>query len=323
MLTTNQLIKYLRDHHNINVKKGQAQDLRNIGYYHGYKGYRFIRVPSNKINFTSLNEVIALNKFDMELKALFYPKIMFIENALKSYVIEAVLEDSKSEDLDLIFNKSVTGYRVYEPGSFQYKKQYSKRIMLIGKINNTLLRDYQNGKPTVNHFFDMDRKIPIWAVFESLTLGEFGTFFHCLNLDVKKKVSQIMKWTRSFDQNGKTAEYVIYTIKDLRNAVAHNNAIFDCRFKNYDISKRLISLLEREAQIEGIDFKYIDSYIILVTFVLRKMGESAASCRKFANSFFHLVDKLKESIKPDVCNRILGNRLKTHHTQLTSFISKY
>lgn len=323
MLTTNQLIRYLRNHHNIIVKKGQAQDLRNIGYYHGYKGYRFIRIPSNKINFTSLDEVIALNKFDMELKALFYPKIMFIENALKSYVIEAVLEDSKSEDLDLIFNKSVTGYRMYGTGTSQYKKQYSKRMMLRGKINSALLRDYQNGKPTVNHFFDADRQIPIWAIFESLTLGEFGTFFHCLNLNVKKNVSQVMKWTKSLDSDGKITEYVIYAIKDLRNAVAHNNVIFDCRFRTGNICKRLISLLEREAEIEGIDFKYIDSYIILVTFVLRKMGENIVSCNNFVNSFFCSVSKLKESITPNVCNQILGNRLKMHHRQLTFFISKY
>lgn len=65
MLTIYQLMKYLRNHHSIKVKVNQAQALRNIGYYHGFKGYRFIR-------------------FDMQLKTLFYPKVMFIENALIS-----------------------------------------------------------------------------------------------------------------------------------------------------------------------------------------------------------------------------------------------
>lgn len=53
MLTINQLMKYLRSKHNIAVKSNQAQDLRNMGYYHGFKGYRFIRVPSQRISFTS------------------------------------------------------------------------------------------------------------------------------------------------------------------------------------------------------------------------------------------------------------------------------
>ena len=127
-------MKYLRSHHNITVTSNQTQALRNIGYYHGFKGYRFIRTPNQRITFSSLNEIIALNKFDLQLKTIFYPKVMFIENALKSYVIESVLSDSKSENLDTIFNKSITNYRLYAPGSDQYHKQYTKRMTLKGKI---------------------------------------------------------------------------------------------------------------------------------------------------------------------------------------------
>ncbi|GJM70295.1 hypothetical protein HMSSN036_25110 [Paenibacillus macerans] len=43
------LMKYLRDRHNIAISGGhQKRRLRNIGYYHGYKGYRFINTPSMK-----------------------------------------------------------------------------------------------------------------------------------------------------------------------------------------------------------------------------------------------------------------------------------
>jgi hypothetical protein len=62
MLSVNQLMKYLRNTHHITVKSSQKQALRNIGYYHGFKGYRFIRVDTNKVKFTSLDEIIALNK---------------------------------------------------------------------------------------------------------------------------------------------------------------------------------------------------------------------------------------------------------------------
>lgn len=91
MLSIHQLMKYLRKKHNINIKSSQTQALRNIGYYHGFKGYRFIREDTVRINYNSFDEVIALNKYDMQLKTILYPKVMFIENALKSYVIEALL----------------------------------------------------------------------------------------------------------------------------------------------------------------------------------------------------------------------------------------
>ncbi len=220
----------------------------------------------------------------MQLKATIYPKVMFIENALKSYVVEAVLQDSRSEVLDTVFNKSITDYRAYTPGSSQYQKQYAKRITLKGKINNALLRDYSNKKQTVNHFFDADQPIPIWAVFESLTLGEFGTFFACSNSNVKLKTSSILHLPSKLDTDGKITEYIIYTIKDLRNAVAHNNTIFDTRFQTSAINNRLVSLLETEVGITGLDFKYIDSYIVLITYVLRKMGETKTACKQFVTN---------------------------------------
>lgn len=113
----------------------------------------------------------------------------------------------------MIFNRSITNYRLYPRGSDTYHKQYEKRMNLKGKINNALLRDYSNKKQTVNHFFDSDRSIPIWA-------------------------------------------------------------IFDTRFQTSRINQRLISLLEVETGISNLDFKYIDAYVVLITYTLRKMGET-------------------------------------------------
>ena len=322
MLSINLLMKYLRDHHHITVKGKQAQLLRNIGYYHGYKGYRFIRTPNQRISFSSLDEVIALNKFDMQLKAIIYPKVMFIENALKSYVIEAVLQDSNSENLDIIFNKSITDYKSLTSGSPQYHKEYTKRMTLKGKINNALLRDYSNKKQTVNHFFDADKQIPIWAIFESLTLGEFGTFFDCSNSNVKLKTSSILHLPSNLDADGKITKYIIYAIKDLRNAIAHNNTIFDTRFQTSTINKRLISLLKSEVGTNNIDFKYIDAYIILITYVLRKMGETRTTCKQFVKSFSDCTDLIRTQINANICNKILGTQQRKNLQQLKIFISR-
>ena len=130
MLSFSGLVNYLKNTHSIKISKAQERDLRNIGYYHGFKGYRFIRNSANKIAFTDLKEITTLNKFDssrsghiprrlrrnkgvcvvcescertiprtlasrfvhLDLKSIIYPKIMFIETALKSYFIESVLD---------------------------------------------------------------------------------------------------------------------------------------------------------------------------------------------------------------------------------------
>lgn len=48
----NSLMAYLRDKHGIRIGGSiQKRKLRNIGYYHGYKGYRYIARPHNRIMF--------------------------------------------------------------------------------------------------------------------------------------------------------------------------------------------------------------------------------------------------------------------------------
>lgn len=313
-------MKYLRNTHHISVKSTQAQALRNIGYYHGFKGYRFIRVDTDKIQFTSLDEVIALNKFDMQLKSALYPKVMFLENALKSYVIEALLADSKSENFDVIFNKSLVSYRDHAPGSNAYRTEYTKRMNLKGKINSVLVRDYKK-RSVVSHFFNTDKAIPVWAIFETLSLGEFGTLFDCSNSDVKMYVSKIMKLPTNLDADGLITKFFIFTLKDLRNAIAHNNVIFDTRFSTGKIDLRLKSLLETETQISNINFDYIDAYVIMITYFLRKMGETKTACKQFVSLYNQQTEYLRSELPANICNKILGTQHRSNMVKLQKFIS--
>ena len=114
---------------------------------------------------------------------------------------------------------------------------------------------------------------------------------------------------------------MIYAIKDLRNAVAHNNTIFDTRFQTSTINGRLISLLEIEIGITNLDFKYIDAYITLITYILRKMGETKTACKQFVTDFVACTDLLRMQISPNICNQILGTQQRTHLNQLQKFIS--
>ena len=194
-------------------------------------------------------------------------------------------------------------------------------MALKSKINNALIRDYSNHKQTVNHFFDNDQTIPIWAIFESLTLGEFGTFFSCSNLSVKLYTSSVLHLPSNLDADGKLTEFIIYAVKDLRNAIAHNNTVFDTRFQTSAISKRLVSLLETETGITNLDFKYINAYVILITYVLRKMGETKTSCKQFIVSFISCTDNLRTQLPNNVCNQILGTQQRAQLLQLQNFIS--
>lgn len=81
--TLNSLMKHLRANGVDISGSAQKRKLKNLGYYHGYKGYRFADTAGNRLDITSFNDVVLLNEFDMQLKTLFYPKLLFIETALK------------------------------------------------------------------------------------------------------------------------------------------------------------------------------------------------------------------------------------------------
>ena len=67
--------------------------------------------------------------------------------------------------------------------------------------------------------------------FEILMLGDFGFFISCLDFNTRKKLSTKLKYDVSGDTNREVIYKFIYILKDLRNAVAHNDVIHDTRFK--------------------------------------------------------------------------------------------
>lgn len=89
-LSTNALMRHLRAR-GVSIKGSSAKKkLQNVGYYHGYKGYRFARERRNPLPLTDFDQVLNLYAFDMELKTLFYPQIMQIETSLKSCILDAI-----------------------------------------------------------------------------------------------------------------------------------------------------------------------------------------------------------------------------------------
>lgn len=120
--TTNALMKYLRDTHNISI--GDSKDKRNlinIGYYHGYKGYRYINNPQNRIKISNFNEIVSIVDFDSKLKSLLYPQIMQIETISKNIVLQLLVEEYKTDEFNEIYENGMTDYR--SATGNEYKKR--------------------------------------------------------------------------------------------------------------------------------------------------------------------------------------------------------
>ena len=86
------LMRHIRKSHKIKIEgSSQKRTLRNIGYYHGYKAYRFVRKKNNLLSFTTFDEIKKTYNFDNTLKALLYPEVMKVETAINNYTLEVLI----------------------------------------------------------------------------------------------------------------------------------------------------------------------------------------------------------------------------------------
>lgn len=319
----NGLMKYLRDKHNIAIGGSlDKQNLKSVGYFHGYKGYRYIKKPSNKINFTEFNELMAIIDFDNKVKALLYPQVMFIETALKSYALEIIIQEGRTENFSEIYIKLMTDYKSYSNQSDNYKNSYRKRLDTFNRIQNVIANSYASDNNIVSHYLKNDESVPIWAIFEIITLGEFGNLISTFSVKIRKAISKDIGLNIAFDSGGKLFENIIFAIKDLRNAIAHNNVIFDTRFKKRNINKTLQKALTSDTNVQDINFKSITDFVILVIYILKKLKKNNKELTKLINDYLKLIQELKINIPIQIYDQIILTNDINKLNDLKGFVKK-
>lgn len=311
------LMRHLRSNGISISGSSQKRQLMNAGYFHGYKGYRFFRNSSRRIPFTSYEEVNATIKYDSRLKALFYDKIMFIETAVKNIALECILDKTKSESIQDMYNKVVCDYKNSPSGCDPNikEKMQQKKLKLENIIQSYLYRAYKEKNPKITHFFNNMgySGVPIWALFEIMTLGDFGFLLSCLTYDARDAISKKLGLNLSADTNRNLIYDYIYTLKDLRNAIAHNAVIFDTRFRNINPTPSMKRCLIQEFNLPYVNFKTIGDYLILVCYYLKMLKVKKTEIKAFIREFKSITDEYIKSVNarvsaivvhPDLYNRI-------------------
>ena len=311
------LMKHLRDQGISIGGSGQKRKLKNIGYYHGYKGFRFVGDSSKRLPINDFSQIASLHAMDMQIKTLFYPYIMTIETALKNYTLEAVLSYTKSEDFDDIYKNCLTAYRGYHPNTGDYKKSWANRLRLRQTVDGLIFRE-QDKKPFFKHFRDRGRTIPIWAIFEAMTLGEFGNFYACLDRPIKSAIVADLGMPAQFDSEALLLS-IIFSLKDLRNAIAHNAIVSDVRFKTGGISKNIGKLLKSEAGIDSINFSDITDYVILVVYLLGLLKLPKTDRKRLVSGYEGILLRYKKELP----RGIYGHFVRTEAQDKLKLLKKY
>ena len=139
-------------------------------------------------------------------------------------------------------------------------------------IQNALAAEYRKNNSKITHFYNNVNynEVPIWAIFEILTIGDFGYLLSCLTIDMREKVSRLLGINLSRDPHRELLYKYVFALKDLRNAIAHNDMIYDTRFRKTNPSKPMKQCLILEMNMPYINFKTIGDYIILICYFYQR-----------------------------------------------------
>lgn len=153
-----------------------------------------------------------------------------------------------------------------------------------------------------------------------MTMGDFGYLLSCLTYEVRNDISRCLGLNLASDTNRQLIYKYIYTLKDLRNAVAHNAVIFDTRFRNIDPTPAMKQCLIREFHLPYMNFKTIGDYVILVCYFLKLLHVPKTELRNFIRSFETIVENYRKSVSSEVASIVIHPDLLSRLSLLKSFI---
>lgn len=314
-------MRHLRNECNIQISGSyQKQQLISYGYYHGYKGYRFVKNRNNQISYSDFSEVVAVIEYDNNLKAALYPHLMFIETAVKNIVCNESVKGLKSGTFEHVYKERMRDHTTNT-------KLQSKRLKLRNSVYSKLSTRYHdeegNDNQMVRHFYSRGEDAPLWVVFEILYLSDLASFFECLNETMRENIlTQLSMFDKSIDTNKNLLSSMLYCLKSLRNAVAHNNIIFDTRFKDRVINTVLKKWVEKETGIHNITLYSLIDYIIIVCCLLKRVDFSGTRAKTLLCQYKEENNRLKNSVTPTIYSQIVHQNVATKIASLELYLNQ-
>jgi len=318
--TINGLMRHLRNDCNINIKGSfQKKQLISYGYYHGYKGYRFVRNSSNKIPFSDFSELVAVIEYDNNLKAALYPELMFIETALKNIVCNESIEGLKIGTFEHLYKERM---RDNPSNANLQTKRLKLRNSVYSNISDRYQKEKDNDNQMVRHFYNRGEDLPIWVVFEIMYLSDLARSFDCLNKTMREKIlKKLDMYDVAIDTNSNLLSAMLYTLKALRNGVAHNNIIFDTRYKDRKINKTLKRWVEAETGIQNITLYSLIDYIIVMGCILKRIDFTGTRAIALLKKYEEENNKLKASVTPNIYSSIIQQNVAIKTSALLAYLT--
>ena len=147
-------------------------------------------------------------------------------------------------------------------------------------------------------------------------MGDFGYLLSCLTMNMREKISRAIGINLSCDTHRELVYKYVYTLKDLRNAIAHNDVVYDTRFRKIDPSRPMKQCLIFEMELPYINFKTIGDYIILICYYLKLLKASKTEIKALIREFEKITTEYEATVNPSVSSITIHPDLSSRMTIL-------
>ena len=192
--------------------------LRQIGYFGLIGGYKTpFKNPTTKKykDGTNFEDIVALYKFDENLRELFLKYILQIERHMRSLLSYYFTE--KHGELQVHY---------LNPTNYSNNPRHTSGVTrLISTLDN--LANHNSDYSYINHQRTTYGNVPLWVLVSGITFGSLSKFYSFTSPDLKVKVS------KNFDKvNEKQLEQYLSVITKFRNVCAHNERLYSYQTRN-------------------------------------------------------------------------------------------
>ena len=126
----------------------------------------------------------------------------------------------------------------------------------------------------------------------------------------------------SIDTNRTLLSEILFTLKALRNSVAHNNIIFDTRFKDRKINTVLKKWVEKETGIQNITLYSLVDYIIIICCLLKRIDFTGMRAQNLLATYKRENQNLQNAVTTSIYNVIMQQSVPTKINLLESYLNK-
>lgn len=204
-------------------EENAKETLRQIGYYALITGYKDLFKDPVTHNYrvgTTLEDIVALYRFDEQLRELTLHYILQIERHIRSslsYAFCIKFGDQQAAYLD---------ENNFDGSSNSRQQKIQKLIQGYLKSFVTYPTDY----PYLEHYRRTYGNVPLWVLVNALTFGTLSKFYELSDSQVRSAVS------REFEGiNEKQLVQLLGVLTDYRNLCAHGERLFSHRCATKDI----------------------------------------------------------------------------------------